>query len=446
MCGTAPIGVAHSGIDTIEQVRPHNGEPEAAAKPEQDQPRPHCAHGFPRHGCGVQNADVGNGARLRQTRFLISLLGHGIEILGHAHGPTQPSVLDGPRGDLPQAPRVRAEPPVELRLPGQELIPQPARQRRNRLPLQRGDVPGEALYGRVLVGVTVLQGAQAGPLRGQLRQRGGEVGVRLDGPDHRERVGREARRVTGLRQHPLQRLPVLLGPLPVELHIEEGAELGIGLAALGHTAGPAGPTRRTERHRGRPIARQRDRPLPEALERRLGAAQVALRALQLLRQDLRELCQLLPLEVRRHLHVAFRHRVDHRGDPRRIGAPQLEPEEVPFHIHLRAQRVRQRARRVAQGRQIEVDGPVGRERLGHGGPGEPEPGPDGVTQRPALDHLALRGGGERVSPTIRIHRQTIRPRAVLTGYLERRQDAFVRPRLRAHEQPLVADHVVEHNV
>src|SRR5207244_1273607 len=116
------IGVAHSGVDTIEQDRAHNGEPEAAAEAEQDQPPAHRAHRLPGHNRSVENTDIRDGARLRQTRLLVPLLEHGIEILGRGHGATQASLLDGPRGDLTQAARVRTEPPVELRLAGSELL------------------------------------------------------------------------------------------------------------------------------------------------------------------------------------------------------------------------------------------------------------------------------------------------------------------------------------
>ena len=307
--------------------------------------------------------------------------------------------------------------------------------------LQRHDFCHQALYGRVLVGVAVPQRTQARSLRGQLCERGGEVGVPLNGPDHRERVGGEAARVTGGHQQPLQRLAVLLDPIPVGLHAEEGPELGIRLGALA-AAGPAG---HSERHGRRSIARQRNRPFPKSLEPRLGAPQIPLRALQLLRQDLRELGKLFALQVRRHLHVAFGHRVDHGGDARCVGAPQLEPKEVPFLIQLRAQRVRQRARGIPQGRQTELDGPVGRQRAGGGRPGQPQPGSDRITHRPALQDLAL-NRGECVTPTVRVHLETIQPWAVLPGHLQRRQEGFVGSRLRAHEQPLVADHLIEHHV
>ena len=153
---------------------------------------------------------------------------------------------------MTQALRVRTQAPTELRVAGRELIEQPARQRGNRLALERGDLARQVLHGRVLVGVTVLQGAKIRPLRGQLGKRGGEVRVRLDGPDYRKLVGGDAGGVADLRQQTLQRLAILLDPLPIELHVEEAPKLWIQLGALGASAGPA---RRAQRHGRRPVAR-----------------------------------------------------------------------------------------------------------------------------------------------------------------------------------------------
>ena len=57
--------------------------------------------------------------------------------------------------------------------------------------------------------------------------------------------------------------------------------------------------------------------------------EVVLGVLQLLPQNLRELDQLLALQVGIHRDVALCHGIDDSRDAHRIGAPQLDAQEVP---------------------------------------------------------------------------------------------------------------------
>src|SRR5207247_10228271 len=221
-------------------------------------------------------------------RLVVLLLGTRVPIFREARVPAEPRFFDGAPRDLPQTTRVGIDPTAQLRFLPRKLTGERARQPRDRLTLQRRDLPQQPLHRRVLVGVLVPIGAQLGLLVRQLLQRLRQLGILLDRADHRQRLGREPR-VAGLRQQAAQGLPVAARLLPRELHIEEAAEHRIPRPSgsprpRSHATGP-----RDRRARRRAVARQRDRLLPEALQGGLRVAQVILRVLHLLSEDLREL-------------------------------------------------------------------------------------------------------------------------------------------------------------
>ena len=152
------------------------------------------------HDRGVQDAHVGDRARLGEAGLLVALLQRGVHVLSELDAAPQARLLQGPRRHPAQVARARLDPPVELRLscrePGQERLGE----RRDGLPLQARDLLRQPLHRRVRVGVAVPEGTELRLLGDQLVQGLGKVGALLHGLDRLERRGRQAR-VAPLRNH-----------------------------------------------------------------------------------------------------------------------------------------------------------------------------------------------------------------------------------------------------
>src|SRR5207249_3779873 len=90
------------------------------------------------------------------------------EVLRKRRVAAEPRLLDGAGGNLLQRPRVGIDSTAELRFLGRELAGQLARERRDRLTLQRRDLPEEPLHRRVRGGGPVAQGPTLGRSPGRV--------------------------------------------------------------------------------------------------------------------------------------------------------------------------------------------------------------------------------------------------------------------------------------
>ena len=82
------------------------------------------------------------------------------------------------------------------------------------------------------------------------------------------------------------------------------------------------------------IGRQRDGAGAEAPLRVFGLVQIPLGGRQLVFENLRQLGELFALQLRGNFHVALGHGVQNLGNEHRVGAAQLQCQEVAVHVHL----------------------------------------------------------------------------------------------------------------
>ena len=185
------VGIADLGVDPIEHDGAAQPQRQAGGESQEHDARRRVPHRILRHNRVIQDARVRYRALLGQARLVVILLQAGEEVLRERHLALQPGLVDGARRYRLQRPRVRRHAAPQLRLPPGELGPKLARQRRDRLPLQRGDLAQSPLHRRVLVGILVAQRPQLRLLRGQLVERLFELHVLLHRPDDRERFRRQ---------------------------------------------------------------------------------------------------------------------------------------------------------------------------------------------------------------------------------------------------------------
>ena len=427
------VGITHPRVRPIEQDRSHDGQTEASDQGHQHEARRGVLHRPLRRDGGVEDPDVRYGAGVREARLLVPLLQVGIHVFGERHRAPQPRLLHRAGRDLAQGAGASVDPPAELRLPRRELARERSRDRGDRVPRQRRDLGQEALHLRVGVRVLVPESAQVGLFRDQLLQGRREIGTLLHGGDRFERGGGHPR-VGGLHDRLLQRFPIASHLVALELQVEEAHQYGVPVRRRD------GPTRR------RSVGRQRDRPHAEALQGRLGGAQVLPRRLELLVENLRQLDHLLALQLRRHLHVTLRHGVHDGRHPRRVRAAQLEPEKIPVGVGTNVEPLIQAARAVPEGGQRELHAAPGLERGPRAGrPQEPLTPADRVSEQPSLE-LGPVVGGERVALCRGIDGELVATRPILAGHVQRGQHGAVRRPPRREEQALIAHHLVEHRV
>ena len=228
--------------------------------------------------------------------------------------------------------------------------------------------------------------------------------------------------------HPLECLPVTLHLVAIDLHLEETRERRIvGSAGLGNLRGP------------------RDRVHLEPLQRLFGVEQVLVRPRQLLVQNLRQLRELLPPQLRRDLYKALGDRVDGRGDPHGVRTLQMHPHEGAPGIGRDLERVTQRSRGVTHRRHREFHGTAGGERAGGRCPGEAQTGADRVPYGAVL-HLDALVGRQREGPSAPIDREAIHSRSILVRHPELVEQRGILPRLGRQEQALVTHHLIEHAI
>ena len=166
---------------------------------------------------------------------------------------------------------------------------------------------------------------------------------------------------------------------------------------------------------------------------------------QLLVQNLGQLGQFLPSQIRRHQHEALGDRVDRRRDAHRVRTLQVHPQEVARGIGRDLELLTERARGVAHRRHRELDGATGGDRASGRRPDKAQAGADGIPRGAVLDLDALvRRQREGLSASVQ--RETIHPWSILLRHPECLEHRGVLARPGRHEQALVPHHLVEHAV
>ena len=431
------VGIAELGVDPIKHHRPAQPQRQAGGESQENDAGRRVPHRILRHDRVIEDARVRYGTLLRETRLVVVLLQTGEEVLRQRHLPLQPGLVDSAGRHGLYAPRILRHATPQLGVSPRELGHQLARQGRDRLPLERGHLGQAPLHQWVGIVVLVAQRPQLRLLRGQLVECLLQLHVLLHRPDDRQGFRRHTR-VTRLREHPLERVTVLLHLLAVNLHREVILERWI--VGAGASRGDARAARAPRRG-----GRERDRLHLKPLERLLGVEQVLVRGRQLLVQNLRQLGEFLAAQVRGDLHEPFGDPVDRGGNARGVFALQMHPQEVARGIRGDLEILTERARRVAHGRHGELDGAAGGDRAGGRCPGEAQTCADGISHRAVL-HLDALVRRQRKGLAVAIHGEAIHARSILLRHAERLEQGRVLARLGRQEQTLVAHDLVEHAI
>ena len=139
-----------------------------------------------------------------------------------------------------------------------------------------------------------------------------------------QRVERQVR-IGRLVQDPRDRLPIVAQLIALPPHVEIAREHRIGSVL------------QVGRDRRDTLRQLQHRAHPKGLELGLGRSQTAARVVHLIAQDLGQLLELLPLQVRGDDHAAIGHPVHDVRDQHRISAAQADRDEGPVQIGAHVQ-------------------------------------------------------------------------------------------------------------